>query len=257
MSKYTAELGELIENGVDIGLKSYPIWYEEYREELNKKIIDHYYFREIGFETVGRFIHALNTKMNEIMPYYIKLYETTLLKYDPLEVVNYKEEYTLNRDNSKDTSSTLDNTETGKSVGNGTVKGNSKVDSNVQTTLNDNSKNVENDTPQSPLPTESIDNFTHASKITYNKNDSTNNQDSHSTSEDNTTTTTNSDLTNTLESKASNNEKELQVETMTKHIKGNYTSTSYQALIQKEREIILNIDLKIINDLQELFMSIW
>lgn len=248
MSRYTVEIRELVENGVDFGLKNYPIWYEEYRETLNKKIIEHYFYREIGFETVGRFIHALNTKMNEIMPYYVELYKTTMLEYDPLEVVNYKEEYTL----SKSGNSSLDNTETGKSSGTGTVNGESSVNSNATNT--DNGKNVENDTPQTTLgnqATETIDNFTHASKIGYNKN--TNNQESSTSSNDKTTTNTSSDLENTLKSLASNSEDE----TMKKHIYGNYTATSYQALIQKEREIIINIDMKIINDLSELFLAIY
>ena len=53
---------------------SYPIFDEEYREVLNKKIVDHYLFREIGFETAEMFKHYVNTKMREIMPYYNKLY---------------------------------------------------------------------------------------------------------------------------------------------------------------------------------------
>ena len=44
----------------------------------------HYYTREIGFETVGLWKLKLQTKLNEIMPYYNKLYETELLKYNPL-----------------------------------------------------------------------------------------------------------------------------------------------------------------------------
>lgn len=53
MATYTTELRRLIENGFDLGLDDYPIFDEEYRAVLNKKIIDHYYFCEIGFETAG------------------------------------------------------------------------------------------------------------------------------------------------------------------------------------------------------------
>ena len=61
----------------------YPIFDESYRNVLNDKIIKHYYTREIGEETVGLWRFRLNTKMNEIMPYFNKLYESELLKFNP------------------------------------------------------------------------------------------------------------------------------------------------------------------------------
>ena len=66
MSRYTIELRYLIEGNYDLGLKDYPIFDESYREQLNNKIIQHYYFREIGFETEALFKNRLNQKMNEI-----------------------------------------------------------------------------------------------------------------------------------------------------------------------------------------------
>ena len=52
MSKYTTELRWVIENGYDLQLNEYPIFDENYREELNQKIINHYYFREIGLDFI-------------------------------------------------------------------------------------------------------------------------------------------------------------------------------------------------------------
>lgn len=75
MSKYTTELRYILETGYDLGMKDYPIWDEVHRNQLNQKIYNHYKFREIGFETVALFKDRLNTKMNEIMPKYCKLYE--------------------------------------------------------------------------------------------------------------------------------------------------------------------------------------
>ena len=60
----------------------------EHRALLYKKILLHYYTREIGYESVGLWKLKLNQKMIEIMPYYNKLYESELLKYNPLENVN-------------------------------------------------------------------------------------------------------------------------------------------------------------------------
>ena len=72
----------------------FPIWDEAHRGELEKKIIEHYYFRQIGFETVGRFKFMLNTRLREIMPRMNKIYKTTLFKYNPIENYNMEEKGT-------------------------------------------------------------------------------------------------------------------------------------------------------------------
>ena len=53
----------------------FPIYEEEHRPVLEKKILKHYYTREIGAETVGLWKLWLNTTLNEIMPKYNRLYE--------------------------------------------------------------------------------------------------------------------------------------------------------------------------------------
>lgn len=65
-----------------------PVYVEAHKPLLLKKILLHYYQREIGFETVGLWKHYLNTKLKEIMPYYNQLYASELLEYDPLQNVN-------------------------------------------------------------------------------------------------------------------------------------------------------------------------
>lgn len=59
-----------------------------YKEILLPKILLHYYTREIAFETVGLWILKLNTKMEEILPYYNQLYRSEMLKFDPLHNFN-------------------------------------------------------------------------------------------------------------------------------------------------------------------------
>lgn len=71
-------------NGFRIGLDIYPIFDDAYRLGLNQKIIDHYWNREIGLETVSQFVFNLRRKMNEIMPQYNQLYKSTQLQFDPL-----------------------------------------------------------------------------------------------------------------------------------------------------------------------------
>lgn len=65
-------------------MPNYPIFDESYRNVLNKKILMHYYTREISEETVGLWKLRMRAKMNEIMPYYNKLYESELLSFNPL-----------------------------------------------------------------------------------------------------------------------------------------------------------------------------
>lgn len=96
MSKYTTQLRWIVEqlsSGIDtpagqeypdavyqyIGLNRYPIFNESYRKPLNDKIIDHFYFQEIGFETPAQFARMMRRTMNEVMPKYNRLYEMDAL----------------------------------------------------------------------------------------------------------------------------------------------------------------------------------
>lgn len=69
----------------------FPIWDEAHRPELQKKIIEHYLFRQIGFETAGRFKFELNKMLREIMPRYVKIWATTQYTYNPIENYNMRE----------------------------------------------------------------------------------------------------------------------------------------------------------------------
>lgn len=88
----TIELREVVKD-CDIfdRCEPFPIWDENHRGELEKKIIEHYYFRQIGCETVGRFKFMLNVRLREIMPRFNKLYKTTIFKYNPIENYNMEE----------------------------------------------------------------------------------------------------------------------------------------------------------------------
>ena len=74
----------------------YPIFDEAYRSVLETKILRHYYTREICAETVGRWKLFLQATMNEIMPYYNQLYESELIKFDPLRDVDLYTEHEKN-----------------------------------------------------------------------------------------------------------------------------------------------------------------
>ena len=88
MSFNTVMVKTLVEHGFDFGLESYPIFDEGYRPRLNGKIVEHYMLREIAHETPEIFAYRLNVKMNEIMPYYNKLYAATMRDIDIFSTVD-------------------------------------------------------------------------------------------------------------------------------------------------------------------------
>lgn len=77
-STITIQFGELIESGFDWGKSEYYVneqFTQLNRLRLNKKIEDHFYFREICAVPPGKFKHFLVRKLNEIMPKYNELYK--------------------------------------------------------------------------------------------------------------------------------------------------------------------------------------
>lgn len=114
MSKYTTT----IRNLCDIfGRQEIESWFQDYnltdflttdeikvinergtwnKEKLARKIIDHYYMREIGLETPFLFKHYAKIKMEEIMESKLPLIYSNSISYDPLVNVDYKEIFTRN-----------------------------------------------------------------------------------------------------------------------------------------------------------------
>jgi hypothetical protein len=70
-----------------MGLGTYPIFNEEYRSILNGKIIDEYFTREIGTETIDNWTLMIRRKMDQIMPYYNKLYLSEEIPYTALDTM--------------------------------------------------------------------------------------------------------------------------------------------------------------------------
>lgn len=114
----------------------FPIFDENYREVLERKIVRHFYTREIGFETVGLWKLKLNTKLNEIMPLYNQRYKSTLLEYNPLYSVNK----TIHRGG--DGKLTREGTDTVKEDGTRDINNTNKYSDTPQGTL----QNLVNDT---------------------------------------------------------------------------------------------------------------
>lgn len=145
MSKYTTS----IRNLCDIfGRQEIESWFQDYnltdfltndeinvinergtwnKEKLARKIIDHYYMREIGLETPFLFKHYAKIKMEEIMESKLPLIYSNSISYDPLVNVDYKEIFTRNiKDDIINTGSSTSNTNqnsSGLSVNSDTPQG--------------------------------------------------------------------------------------------------------------------------------------
>lgn len=121
----------------------FPIFDEDYRAVIETKIIKHYYTREISEETVGLWKLRLNTKMNEIMPYYNQLYKAWSVDFNPLYDTDITTEHTLDNESTQTTSGkstdrfsdtpqgSLQNIENNTYLSNATI-----VDSNASGTSN-------------------------------------------------------------------------------------------------------------------------
>lgn len=253
MSKYTTEVRFICENSAGLSESEgadnvdsildkcwnkvfnfdFPIFDENYRQVLCRKILKHYYTREIAHETVGRWKLALNAKLNEIMPYYNQLYKSELLEFNPF----YDVDLTRSREGSGTSNKTSNNTETNS--------GTSKNVSSKSGTNNTDTLNRFSDTPQNSMDTQGITDSVPLTTVTK-------------VNEDNTTTNESTDTLTRNDTKTGNgteniNNTDKYVET----VKGKQGTENYSSLLKKFRETFLNIDMMIIEDCSDCFFTLW
>lgn len=230
-SKLTLELREIVtgENAVDIWNFDYPCYYKnDEKKAFENKVIEHFYFHQIGFETVGRFLHQFRAKIREIMPYYLQMYKT-------IEIM----------DKIEDPFGNVDITETFEQESTGTSTGDSTDNSNTSSTSSstnqgDNNKKIRfSDTPQG-----SITNIN--SHLTTYTEDS----DAYS-STSGAETSANTSSTSINQSTTNGTVKH----TFTK--KGNQGVNTYAHDMIEYRKSLIDVDMMIIADLDCLFLKIY
>lgn len=197
MAQYTLELRQIVKCKDIFNSINYELYNNDYKPIFEEKFIKKFYYREIGTETVTKFLVYLESTLDEIMPYYTQLYKTTTLKYDAL--LNYDLTETITREIlSENTSSTSSE-----------VIGENRM---YDTPITRNSRYK--DSPSM------IGENNDKSKLSVNGN---------------------------------NNARE----THTRNTKGNIGVMSAQDLIKKERDLIINIDKMIFDELEVLFMQVF
>lgn len=200
---------------------------EEYRGVLCKKILKHYYLREIGCETVGIWLLWMNTKLEEIMPYYNKLYESELIKFNPMYDVDW------NRKGNK----------TGNESGSGSrsTSGNNSGTNTQSGTSSNTRKDLYSDTPQGALTgVESETYLTNARKVS-----------------DSGETGVNGSTSGSYEDSESSSNKVDTTENYVESVSGKQGTGSYSKMLNEFRETFLNIDMQVIEEFAEMFMGLW
>lgn len=264
MSKFTTEIRFICETyaGLDesAGLNSvndilteaapkvfdfdFPIYDETHRLPLEIKILRHYYTREISAETVGRWKLFLEDRMNEIMPYYNQLYESAAIEFDPMSDTDYK---TVHE---------------GDTTSHGTVNGsdsrNSRDSGSDSRTWEQHDKSshwsLYSDTPQGGIAgiesasDPSLGNNGYLTNATHDIHDGTGTGG---------TDTQNYGRVNDQSGSTQSTSDQAGTNKYTDTVTGKRGAVSYSKMLEEYRQTIINIDKMIIDDLSDLFYTLW
>lgn len=299
MSKYTTEVRYICEhfsglnesvgyNDVEQVIKNcltkifdfnFPIFDESYRQVLETKILRHYYTREIGLETVGLWKLKLNTKLNEIMPFYNQLYKSELIEFNPLYDVELTRERKIEGTGTKDTengesrdgenhantSQSNTNMVTENGVDNSTV--NRTVDGTQNQNTSGSGTNMYSDTPQGAitdlqagkyLTNATVDSATNTfggASHDSTSQTSNNNRNNETNTDGSTDSSNNGDYSSSMDGYS--NTTLSNTEDYLEHVIGSNGGESFSKRLNDYRETFINIDMMIINELEELFFGLW
>ena len=279
MSKYTTELRYICETEAglsesvgqtkikDVIAKAipkifdfdFPIFDESYRNVLETKILKHYYTREIGLETYGLWKLKLDTKLNEIMPFYNQLYKSALLEFNPLYEVDYS------KTGNRDASGTRDNTENNSESYD---ESNDYNESHNESTTNSNdgtltkgttttTTNYYSDTPQGAIS--NVIDGTYLTNATYNVvgNTGSDNTSNSGSVDSEVSSTTKNEKDGSRKGSKTTNSNLTDTESYLESVRGKMSSKSYSALLMEYRETFINIDMMLIEELADLFFGLW
>ena len=164
-SKGYSDINGIIAKAIPKIFEKFEIFDEDYRNVLCTKILRHYYTREIGAETVALWKFWLNTRLNEIMPYFNKMYKSELLDFNPFYDVDLNR--THQKENTgKETAKVTTATETDSTIN----TENNLTDNTEQTSTSTNTGtnyNLFSDTPQGGL--DGVDSETYLTTATKDK----------------------------------------------------------------------------------------
>ena len=190
--------------------------YQQKKKEFENKFLEFYYFDEIGYKTPDRFKQRLKNYLDMGFKKWNERYKTEL------EVQKQNINFLLNKDLIEERIT----------EGNATGTATSTSTSTSNTNNNSSNKNTVNDTPDTRFT--STENF--ATSITTDETSS------------NSSNTGNGETTNTSNQNSNVNERFIS--------KGNIGVTSSAELLEKWRDVIIDIDNEIIEGAEKYFMQI-
>ena len=218
--RYSIELREFVEDPLFTLFDfDYPFYADDLsiKEEFENRFVEHYYFHEIGFETVARFKHYLRSRLRDVMPYYKQLYESELKAKD----LNFLLNKDLREEFIRESSGTLESS--AKTSGSNSMSSSNTNNSKVS--------NLDNGVAAVNL---SSGNLTGVSQDTTSANAS--NQTESGTTQAN---------------KTNQNEKTIFTS------QGNIGVVSSANLLKEWRDVMINIQLQLIEECHDLFMLIY
>jgi hypothetical protein len=227
MAQVTVELGQLLNSDFKLFDFDYQFDDQTFKAQLEQTITDYFYDYEIGHETPDMFKRKFKARWQRIMPYYNKLYNSTLLDYNPL--TNQKLTETLDQTLTNNLTEATD-----MSLG--------VIGTNTTTTSGGN--DVTLDTKTSDYPQQPIAGSDYAAGET--------NQTTHSTID--STDTTNVNSTNTNRGTVTN---EGTVTTDYSKVIEGITGFTYPDLIQKHRDVLIRINDRIIEEMKPCFILVF
>lgn len=179
----------------------YPIYDQTYKRPLETKIINHFYFREIGAETAAQFKFMLHRTLTEIMPYYNNLYYTADLKFNPFHDVDYFRDHkgsdAEERQRQSADNSTSNTAETGQTSDTSEFSGQTTTttEGSRTTTIDNNTVKTLDLTDERTLDTEDQTTLNTQDQTTHNTTDTT----THNTTDTKTLNTTDTKTYNTTD----------------------------------------------------------
>lgn len=225
---------------------------EEFRISLNKAIVRKYFMREIGYETPELWLMQLETRLRFLMPKYRELYKTTLVDIDldnPYHLVTThnqtgEDNRNIDRSGVKQMDVTDSNTTTyGSRIANETTTDSTyEGDGNVD----------HSDLPQFQQAGQDYVSQSDVSRDHNETHEHVDNAQNHSGSDRQSRTQNNDEEWN-------DNTKDLNKQIMDyiHSVQGHTNNLEVLDAIEKWRNMIINIEEMICNDISDLFMNVY
>lgn len=240
---------------IDFPYVCYGLTVEEqntFREELNRRIINHYIMREIGYETPELWKIMLKERLDFIMPRYQELYKSTLFEMDfddPYHLITehhetQKDDRTIERD--------------GKRKNDNEVNGSTTYGQKIQERGGSGTSNSEHSqTYESDFPQASFEQGDYTSQGVET--------DSRSSSEtDSTVNTQHSGIDQMGQKSVANenwNDGTSDINDMINHyitdVKGHTNNMDILQAVEKWRDLIVNLNEMIVKELADLFIMLY